>query len=148
MIRRIKMSLTIKQIVDANKMNRAAQNIDLGTLLAQYGYSFLGMSEKSITVTSGSLSTAGNTQIIPATAGSKIVVSWIEIQNESSASTVYLVEDGTSITKLRVLAYNQGDGLAMTFPVDSRLKLTAGSALYLNLSGSNVSNYSIGYYTE
>jgi hypothetical protein len=49
---------------------------------------------------------------------------------------------------LRSFAPNQGDGVALAFSRDARPKLTANTALILNLSGANACGYTVWYYTE
>lgn len=104
--------------------------------------------EKTVTVVTGTASSSGDNALIAAPgASTRIVVCWVVIQNESSTATTLILRDGTT-SKIRVLGQNQGDGLSMVFPPDARWKLTANTALNLNLSGANSCGYTVGYYTE
>lgn len=105
--------------------------------------------DKTIVIVSGSTATSGNLTLVSAPAGgSRIVVTWAAVQNESSSgSNMFTLRDGTA-EKFRYLAVNQGNGLGIAFPTDSRWKLTAGSALVLNLSAARTTGYTIAYYTE
>lgn len=104
--------------------------------------------EPSISVVTGTKSSSGDNELVAAPgASTRIVVCWVVIQNESSTATTLILRDGTT-SKIRVLAQNQGDGLTMVFPADARWKLTANTALNLNLSGANSCGYTVGYYTE
>ena len=98
---------------------------------------------------SGTASSNGDNTIIaaPGTTGGRIVITDVVLQNESSTPTTMILKDGVGGTvKLRCLAQNQGDGIAMVYAPDSRPKLTANTLLDLNLSGANSCGYTIGYY--
>ena len=106
--------------------------------------------EKTLLTASGTASSSGDNTLISAPgAGVKLVIVGLTLQLEGSTATTLRLTNGASgPTISRVLAQNQGDGLALTFPIDSRPKLSANTALVLNLSGANACGYTIWYYTE
>ncbi len=104
--------------------------------------------ERTITVVTGTAASSGDNSLIAAPGvGVKIVVCGFVIQNESSTATTLILRDGTT-SKIRCYAKNQGDGLSQVFTPDARWKLTANTALNLNLSGANTCGYTVWYYTE
>lgn len=108
----------------------------------------VGIAEKTIVLVTGTASTSGDNTLIAAQgSGVKIVVTAIMLQNESTSSTTYILKDG-STAKMRFLANNKGDGVAMALPLGREWKMTANTALVLNLSAANSTGYTIAYYTE
>lgn len=106
------------------------------------------VSEKTVTIVTGTAASSGDNSLIAAPGvGIKIVVCGFVIQNESSTATTLILRDGTT-SKIRCYAKNQGDGLSQVFTPDARWKLTANTALNLNLSGANTCGYTVWYYTE
>jgi hypothetical protein len=107
-------------------------------------------SEKTLLTSSGTASSSGDNTLISAPgAGVKLVIVGVTLQLEgSTATTLRLTNGAGGSTISRVLAQNQGDGLALTFPIDARPKLSTNIALVLNLSGANACGYTIWYYTE
>lgn len=100
----------------------------------------------SIIFVAGTISVSGDNTILAAQgAGQCISITSLTIQNESSIATTILVKDGAT-TRSRFLAQSQGDGLSKDFSERRELKLTANTALIINLSGANSCNYSIGYF--
>lgn len=98
-----------------------------------------------MTVT-GTFAVAGDNQIVAAPgANQAIEVKAFCIQCESATATTMILRSGASANGWRCLAQNQGDGLAMVFPVSDPWRCTANEALNLNLSGANQCNYSLSY---
>lgn len=104
----------------------------------------------ALSVACSTASSSGDNSIISAPgAGLKIVIVGLIIQNESSTATTMRLFNGAGGSVLaRCLGQNQGDGLTVSFPGDTRLKLSGNTALVLNLSGANSCGYTIWYYTE
>lgn len=107
-------------------------------------------SEKTLVTLCGTAASSGDNTVISAPgAGVKIVIAWIVLQGLSTTATTIKLTNGASGTVInQVLAQNQGDGLAMVYSPDARPKLSANTALIMNLSGANSCGYNIGYYTE
>jgi hypothetical protein len=104
--------------------------------------------ERTITIVTGTAASSGDNSLIAAPGvGVKIVVCGFVVQNESATATTLILRDGTT-SKIRCHAKNQGDGLSQVFTPDARWKLTANTALNLNLSGANTCGYTVWYYTE
>lgn len=102
-------------------------------------------------IASSTASSSGDNSIItaPGPALSIVIVGVILQLEGSTATTMRLTNGAGGSTICRVLAQNQGDGLlALGFPTDIRPKLSANTALVLNLSGANACGYTIWYYTE
>lgn len=98
-----------------------------------------------MTVT-GTFAAAGDNQIVAAPgANQSIEVKAFCIQCEAAAATTMILRSGASANGWRCLAQNQGDGLAMVFPISDPWRCTANEALNLNLSGANQCNYSLSY---
>lgn len=96
----------------------------------------------------GTASSAGDNAIIAApAAGTRIVITKYVIQNESATATTMLLKDGATAFR-RILAQNQGDGLAEKFSSDEYKRLAAATALNFNLSGANSCGYSVDYFIE
>lgn len=94
-------------------------------------------------------SSGDNTLIAAPGAGVRIVPVTVQLQLEASTATVGLLKDGASgSVLLRWRGVNDGDGVIHTWPMDARPKLTANTALVLNLSGANQCGYTVYYYTE
>ena len=95
---------------------------------------------------SGTVSASGDTTLIAAPAsGRQIVISSIQIQNESTTATTYLLKFG-STTVYRTLLVSQGDGV--TKDMEPAWEVGSGNALVLNLSGANSSNYNVSYWID
>jgi hypothetical protein len=105
---------------------------------------------KTITIVSGTKSSSGDNTLIAAPGvGVSIVLVRVTLQNESSTATTMLLQNGASGSTLeRILAQNQGDGLRAEYALDARPKLSANTALNLNLSGANSCGYTVHYFTE
>ena len=99
-------------------------------------------------VTGTKASSGDNTALIAAPGASRrIVITSIELQNESTTGTTLILKSG-STAFWRVLAQNQGDGFAFNFMPGLEWRLGVNEALVLNLSGANSCGYSVAYYTE
>ena len=104
------------------------------------------LSRPSILYVTGTIATTGdNTIVVAPGSGLSIYITHILIQNESATSTTVIVKD--TANKIRFLAQTQGTLFSAIFPERREIKLTADTALILNLSGANSIGYSIGYYT-
>lgn len=103
---------------------------------------------KTISFYSGTAATSGDNTIIAAPgAGVQIVISQIMVQNESDVATTAIVKDGaTGIW--RSLHQYKGSGLTLTMQQGREWRLTANTALVLNLSGANSHGVSVAYWTE
>lgn len=97
---------------------------------------------------SGTKNTSGDNELIAAPgANTRIVVTALTMQNESSTATTMIMKDG-SANKFRILGQNQGDGLAREFSFRQEWRLATNSALNFNLSGNNQCGYNVSYFTE
>ena len=106
------------------------------------------VAEEALSWVTGTKTVSGDNQLIAAPAsGVRIVVTAILLQNESATATTMILKDGAT-ARIRYLGQNQGDGLLLKFSPGREWKLTAATALNLNLSGANSCGYSIQYYTE
>ena len=122
--------------------------VDGTVATTQSGTWNVGVSEKTMSIVTGTASTRGDNVLVAAPGvGVRIVVSSFVMQNESATATTMIMRDGTT-SKFRVLGQAQGDGLVMQFPAGREWKLTSNTALNLNLSGANSCGYSVQYYTE
>jgi len=106
--------------------------------------------QKTITYVSGQAASSGDNSLIAAPAsGVRIVLVYVSIQNATAVSTLSKLSDGASGAIIeQVTLLTAGYGRDRVYPPDARPKLTAATALILNLSGANAHNYTIGYYTE
>lgn len=101
------------------------------------------------TITAGTKSASGDNTLVTAPAtGYRLVVKGWYIQNESATATTILLKDGASSNLYRYLAQNQGDGIGRVYEQGFELRLTAATALILNLSGANSHGYWLEYWTE
>lgn len=110
----------------------------------------LTTANQALTLTSiaGTFSTSGNNTIIAApTAGIATIITYLQVQNESSTATTVTIYNGTTLVR-RILLQNQGDALINSFENSRALRLTANTALIINLSATNSHNYSIDYYQQ
>lgn len=88
--------------------------------------------------TSGTKAVAGNNTLLPAPgAGKRIVVHFMDVQNESATATTVLLVD--IVARFRFLL----DQYRMAYVLDWRLN--ANTALTMNLSGANSIGYNIQY---
>jgi hypothetical protein len=106
--------------------------------------------DKTLLTVSGTAAASGDNTLIAAPgSGVKLVLAGIILQLEGTTATTLRLTNGASgSTVLRSFAPNQGDGVALAFSRDARPKLTANTALILNLSGANTCGYTVWYYTE
>lgn len=111
------------------------------------------VSKKNIQYVTGTIATAGDNTIIDIgaatgySAGDRIYVTSLILQNETSTATTAVVKDGATAIA-RALGQNQGDGLALTFSRGNEWALTPDNNLIVNLSGANSFGYSVSYYLE
>jgi hypothetical protein len=104
---------------------------------------------KTLTQISGSTATSGDQTLVAApAAGSRIVVTAFVVQNASATASTAKLINGSAGVGWWCLGQNQGDGLAMSFAPGAEWRLTAATALVLNLSGANAHYYSISYFVE
>jgi hypothetical protein len=102
----------------------------------------------SFTSVTGTKAASGDNTLISAPGASTcIVLVHYHLQNESATATTLILKDGSTEFS-RFFGQNQGDGIAVTYPDTRRKKLTANTALVLNLSGANTCGYTVDYYTE
>lgn len=104
--------------------------------------------QRTLSIAAGTVASSGdNTLIAAPAAGNRIVIVEYQLQLEATTATVCLLKDSTTtITRWR--GVNDGDGLIRQFPIDGRYKMTAATALVLNLSGANSVGYTVFYYVE
>jgi hypothetical protein len=107
-----------------------------------------GTMDQPLLSVSGTKNGNGDNELIAApAAGNRIVIVRYSIQNESTTATTLILKDGATAFS-RVLAQNQGDGLTVHYPVGREKRLTAATALNMNLSGANSCGYSVDYFIE
>jgi len=124
--------------------HRVQEEIDIGTPIA-----IVEPATATETQVHGTAALNGdNTVIASPGAGSKLVITAFVIQNEAINPVTMQLIDGAGGQGWRCFAQNQGDGLAMSLPFGHPWRLTANTALVLNLSAAQTCNYSIHYYTE
>lgn len=102
---------------------------------------------KELLFVTGTKSSSGDNSLIAAVANKRHIITSITVQNESTTGTTMILKSG-STAFWRVLAQNQGDGLAFNFQPGLTWTLGVNEALVLNLSGANSCGYSVAYYTE
>jgi len=130
---------------------KANSGVDIGDVTVNNTASnpvVVSMAEETLSWATGTKAASGDNELIAApAAGVRIVVTAILLQNESATATTMILKDGAT-AKIRCFGQNQGDGLLLKFSPGREWKLTAATALNLNLSGANTCGYSIQYYTE
>ena len=89
-----------------------------------------------------------NTLITAPAAGYRLVIKGWYVQNESSTATTIVMANGAGESNYRYLAQNQGDGIGRVYEAFNEWRLTAATALILNLSGANSHGYWLEYWTE
>ncbi len=95
------------------------------------------------------ISTSGDNTVIAApAAGTRIVITGIRIQNNTTTATVSLIKDGASTILARVRAATDGSGLSENYSFGDELRLTAATAFIINLSGANTHGVSVRYWLE
>ena len=108
----------------------------------------VSIKEKTLLHVTGTKAASGDNELIAApTAGTRIVVSSFQIQLEADTETTLIMKDGAT-NKFRFLAVGRGGGLNKDFMQGREWKMTAATALNLNLSGANSCGYNVSYYTE
>lgn len=100
-----------------------------------------------VSIVSDTKAAAGNNTLIAAPGTGKRIVVWsFMVQNESANATTIILRDQAA--RFRVLAQNQGDGLAMAFDSLQPWRLNENTALTMSLSGANSCGYSVQYSIE
>lgn len=105
---------------------------------------------ENYTVATGTAALSGDNTLISApAAGLSIVIHHIQIQNESSTSTVAILKAGSTAI-YRGEFTTEGSGIVLDTSPDSgnKWKLAPATALVLNLSGANSHNYTVWYTVE
>jgi len=102
----------------------------------------------TLTTATGTAASSGdNTLVAAPSAGNRLVVYDLQIQNESSTATTCLIKSG-STTRRRFYAAAAGDGILLQFAPGREFRLAEAEALVLNLSGANSHGYTVRYATE
>jgi hypothetical protein len=109
----------------------------------------ISQNPKTILTATGTIATSGDNTIVAAPgSGIRVCLTNILFQQESTTPTVILLKDGSTVKK-RFFGVLQGDGIPpITYPQGFELKLTANTALILNISSANTVGYSFEYYLE
>ena len=107
----------------------------------------VGIAEKTLVSVSSTCATAGDNELIAAPGvGNRIVLTFLQVQNESSTKTTAVVKGAASGFARAVLG---GDAsFARDYQVGREKKLAENAALNLNLSGANSHGYSVDYHIE
>lgn len=105
---------------------------------------------RTLSIATGTAAASGDNTLIAAPgAGLRAVLVAVQVQLEAGTATVGLLKDGAGgAVLLRWRGVNDGDGVIHQWPMDARPRLTAATALVLNLSGANQCGYTAYYYTE
>lgn len=105
--------------------------------------------EVTVTTVCGQASDSGNNTIVASPAeGYRLVILDFVIQNASDTPSTGIIRSAERTNGFRILAQNQGEGLAKEFGYPNYWKLAANDYLCLNLSAAVAWNYSVRYYTE
>ncbi len=106
------------------------------------------MDSQVLTWSAGTISSSGDTPILASPgANLRLVIAFLILQNESTTADLLLVKEGNTV-KMRVLAQNQGDGIAMSIPPRYEWRLPGNTALNLNKAQAVASGFTVGYYVE
>lgn len=137
-------------LTDAELRAAAVPVSDGGGALTVDGTVTANPTPRTVTVAAGTAVSSGdNTLVAAPAAGQRIVLVSVQVQLEASTATVGLLKDGAAGgTLLRVRMAADGDGVLHQYAADARPRLTAATALVLNLSGANQCGYTVHYYTE
>lgn len=124
-------------------------NVTIGAAIAAgtNAIGTVGITEKTILSATGTAAISGDNELIAAGGGGVVIVivaAWI--QNESASTTTMILKDGS--TAFARFVAGQREMLAPVLGVGREFKLTANTALNLNLSAANSAGYTIFYYTE
>ena len=102
---------------------------------------------RPFTQVSGTTATSGDQTLIAAPgAGKRIVVKELVVQNASADATTVLLKNGSTESWRAVL--EQYAAISLSFATGEEWRLTANSALVLNLSAANTHGYSVRYEIE
>ena len=100
------------------------------------------MGQPTITRTTGTASSSGDNTLVAAPAsGKRLVVLYLQVQNESATATTCIVKHGATAVS-RFLGQAQGDGLARYYD-EYPMILPEATALVLNLGGANSHGYTV-----
>ena len=109
------------------------------------------VTEKTLLIASGQATASGDTEVIAAPAGTtKLVIVGYSMKLTVASATVGKLTDGVAgatVGRFTGAAVGAGPD-AVIFPKDARPKLTAATALEINLSAANATDYIVWYYTE
>lgn len=101
-----------------------------------------------LTYTSGSVSTLGDNTLIAAPgAGQRIAITLFIIENNTGVATSLQLKDG-STTQWTFVNNAIGDCFSCIFPHKQEWRLSANSALVLNLGAANQHFYNVNYFVE
>jgi hypothetical protein len=104
------------------------------------------MGQPTITYVTGTKADSGaNTLVASPGAGYRLVVLYLQVQNETTTATTCIIKWGT-VAVGRVLAQNQGDGL-LRDREEYPMIMPEATALVLDLSGANSHGYTVEYVT-
>jgi hypothetical protein len=93
-------------------------------------------------------STSGDNPIVPAPgAGQRLVFTAIRVQNNTDINTTVLIRDGAN-TIAGVTTTIVGTGIDANFTYGNEIRLSANTALVMNLSAANQHSTSVRYYIE
>jgi hypothetical protein len=113
------------------------------------GLSDLVTEGQILTTLGGTKAASGDNELVAAPGeNQRIVVTAFVIQNTTATATTLILRSGTTSNAWRVLAQNQGDGLALFLGPLAAWRLNNNEALNLNLSGANTAGYTVQYYVE
>lgn len=102
--------------------------------------------QQTLLFATGTASGSGdNTLIAAPSSGQEIVISSIQIQNESATAATMIIKFGAT-AKRRFLGQSQGDGFLRDLIPGREWKVGDATALVLNLSSAVQWGYSIEYY--
>jgi hypothetical protein len=93
--------------------------------------------------------TSGDNTIVNApVAGQRIVITALRVQNNTDIATTVLIKDGVSTVISGVRTTVDGTGFDSDYTFGNELRLTAATALVMNLSAANAHSTSVRYYLE
>jgi hypothetical protein len=102
----------------------------------------------SRTLLTTTVGTTGDSTLIAApSAGQRLVISGLRVQNATSTATSVLFKGGAS-NIFRVRSASDSGGLSENYGLGDEIRLPEASALVVNQSGANSHEYSIRYWIE
>jgi hypothetical protein len=94
-------------------------------------------------------STSGDNPIINApSAGQRIVITAMRVQNLTDVATTVLIKNGASTTMSGIRTTVDGTGFDDDYSYGNEIRLSDATALIMNLSAANAHSTSIRYYLE